>query len=720
MPPKKKARTDNYTPRITRSRARRALAGVAHPEDVPNNPEAPLESCAQGSGEPAQKVVRIRRGSLQQLPEVAIEIQNMIFGDLEPRDLFNLSRTCKRFHAHFLSKNTEPLWKAVMQNAPDLPERPPWLSIPAYVHLLYSQFCHNCGAPNIRKIQFATFMRLCSTCVQKLTVWYKNAFDTMLTARERKSWLFATFHFNDRFPRRSFFFKILTRPMISKNKNPTKNRVLKEHVMLFVKGFRAAKNPNKDRFHEAVVKVFQTIRKDHVARLPYANDIQDWMEEQDDERKLDLETARTQRFELIKARLWEDGWGKELDFIGAKGIEAMSKLPVVRQSSKLTEGGEKVLAALDKFLHDARTRRLDVEMKAVLRPRMKDLEEAIIAHYLKIPRTPKMDCRPQAIDFAFLPECRALLELPASRVVTDEDFASIVPALAAQWEADRRDELVKYLRPHLGKIADDVDPLSLAIAVFEHEYGDGQPSLCMLYYPAVLSHDSCGIGSLRKRDATLDELVAADVYTRGVMTLYWTDGFFNDLKAGKTRYQAPRVQVPFRADRLFQFKKAGRAVTPVARMRKIVAALGLDPARATFDELQKHDGALRCDTCEKEDPKDAVMALMWCAAYDHATLVHPEGHPKWRRASEKDMKKVRAHLNHLPPLGNGVSWTCALCTEFVGRPETIPEHLSEVHQVRDYKKAIRDGTIYISPGRERWHSGGEEIILRKGAPKGRR
>ncbi|KAI0675563.1 hypothetical protein C8Q78DRAFT_331913 [Trametes maxima] len=707
MPPKKKARTDNYTPRVTRSRTKFALTAAVDPEDVQNNCQASLESCAQGSGEPARKVVRTRRGSLQQLPEVAIEIQNMIFGDLEPRDLFNLSRTCKRFHAHFLDRNSEPLWRTVMGNASDLPKRPPWLSIPAYVHLLYSHFCHNCGAPNIRKIQFATFKRLCSTCVQELSVWYGNAFDTMLTAYERKSWIFGNFSFRE-------IHKFM--PVLEWSR--AKNRVLKEHFMLLVKGFRAAEKTNKDNFREAISKVLQTTRNDYVARLPYANDIQDWMEDQDGDRKVDLEAARKQRFELIKARLLESGWGKELDFIGAKGIEAMSKLPVVRQSSKLTEGAwKKVLAALDKFLQDARTSRLDMEMKDVLGPRMKWLKNAITAHYLKIPRTPERDCRPQAVDLAFLPECRALLELPASRIVTDKDFAPIMPALAAQWEAERREELIKYLRPHLGKIAGDVDPLSLAIAVFEHEDYIGRSSFCILNYPAVLNHD-CHYGCIRERDATLAELSAADVYTRTVFTLCWPEGFFDELKAGKTRYKTPRVQVPFRADRLVQFEKASSAVTPVARMRKIVAALGLDPARTTFDELQRHGGALRCDTCEKEYPKGAVNAWMWTAAYNHAMRAHPEGDFKWRRADEKDMKKVRAHLERLPPLGIRVPWVCALCTKVVKESETMPKHLSEVHQVQDCKKAIRDGTIYISPGRERWRAGGEVIVLREGA-KGR-
>lgn len=41
----------------------------------------------------------------------------------------------------------------------------------------------------------------------------------------------------------------------------------------------------------------------------------------------------------ILAKLRDAGWGKDLDFMGEQGLDTMYKMPVVRQSSKLTEGG---------------------------------------------------------------------------------------------------------------------------------------------------------------------------------------------------------------------------------------------------------------------------------------------------------------------------------------------------------------------------------------------
>ncbi|OJT13656.1 hypothetical protein TRAPUB_9755 [Trametes pubescens] len=48
-----------------------------------------------------------------------------------------------------------------------------------------------------------------------------------------------------------------------------------------------------------------------------------------------------------------------------------------------------------------------------------------------------------------------------SKTVTANYFATIVPALAQELDADHKRELAEYLISHLGDIAPDVDPLAL-------------------------------------------------------------------------------------------------------------------------------------------------------------------------------------------------------------------------------------------------------------------
>lgn len=52
----------------------------------------------------------------------------------------------------------------------------------------------------------------------------------------------------------------------------------------------------------------------------------------------------------ILARLRETGWGKEVDYLGKEGLDTMRRMPVLRQSSKLTDGGEYALYSMPTFM----------------------------------------------------------------------------------------------------------------------------------------------------------------------------------------------------------------------------------------------------------------------------------------------------------------------------------------------------------------------------------
>lgn len=272
-----------------------------------------------------------------------------------------------------------------------------------------------------------------------------------------------------------------------------------------------------------------------------------------------------------------------------------------------------MLVALDSFLNDTRARRLEKELRTALNVRFKLLEEAIQAHYVTLPRSAQMDCRPQYIDFAFTPEVRAIAELPMSDTVTVEQFAALVPALAERWEADRRKELSAYLRRHLGKVAAGVDRLALAIAVFKTQPGlSCGTSIALMRYPAILAHAHHHSDVSCVRGATCKDAAAfrrQDVYTRTVQSLTWRKYEFEHLDEHPD--WKVYVPTPFHLDRLVRGATAGDVVEG---MRRIVTALGLDPARATFDDLEQCDVWLRCVTCEMDEPHETIWARSWRSA----------------------------------------------------------------------------------------------------------
>lgn len=266
---------------------------------------------------------------------------------------------------------------------------------------------------------------------------------------------------------------------------------------------------------------------------------------------------------------------------------------------------------LDAYMKGVQERRLDWEYRILLKTRIDALEKALVAHYVTLPRTARMDYRPQYIDLALTPECRAILDVPASETVTVEQFTAIIPALAQKWDADCRKALTDYLLPYLGDIPVDVDPLGLAISFFS--CGPSMPfrNFWNLRYPTAFKH-RCFHGDCfrRPRRYTIRMFFEDDVYTRTVKSLHWTE-YELERQLESKPYDDLHIYVPWY---LRTTADHDRACTVVDIMRRIVSASGLDPVRATFEDLVQSDVWLRCATCETKHPYNEIFARSWKGA----------------------------------------------------------------------------------------------------------
>ncbi|KAI0794324.1 hypothetical protein C8Q74DRAFT_569919 [Fomes fomentarius] len=625
-----------------------------------------------------QGTVGLRRGCLQDLPDIAVELQLEIFGQLDPQDLLNLSRTCKKFRSFFLHPNTKKLWDSAVRNAEGLPPRPPWMSVPGFIHLLFSPTCHNCGARNVRKVLWPLFVRSCGKCMDELT-WGGNE------AAERLEVLHP--HVTRGQIREAFdrLFCVVSLDM-SRLQDKQYNRVLKKDVEDMVKNWFVSIDVKS--IGDDWRKYVDLRAVDTSMRYSYARKCERWYTQQEEAkaaaRTALLQEIREQRFADIVACLRETGWEKEIDFLGTDGLEKMSRLPVVRRSVKLTEKEwEQVLAAIDTFLVETRTERLEKELDEVMKIRATELEAAIVAQYVQLPRSFIMDCRPRAVDLAQEPEIRALREAPTTDNVTRETFADVLPSIIARWEKKQKAELRKIIRPHLGikRIPRSIDPLDLAIAVFysRHHIRDDRSN--MLRFPDLLGRDcmrhELGYGPAAQEPNSNDPWA------------YWIFNF--------------RPDVPFDLG-IFQSRRA--LSVGVKWMRNIVTALGLDPSRATFAELQGCDARVRCLECWRLWHEDRIYS--WQAAFEHTVDYEPRGqytqpgkseHDRWEVVPEEDMDRVR----DIELLEHGISspstiWSCSLCVEWEGYGKEVPEHMASEHDILEVDHLVDDGAIYPSTG----------------------
>ncbi|PIL24846.1 hypothetical protein GSI_12732 [Ganoderma sinense ZZ0214-1] len=642
MPPRKKLKVNHAQEGATTNtrRSTRASSKVATPTTIAtdaSNAQPPVASAAP-------TVVKLRRGCLKDIPNFAVEIQLMIFGNLHPQDLFNLSRTSKMFHQFFLHRSNEALWEAALENAQDLPERPPWMDIPAFIHLLYSTHCHNCGCANIRKVIWPWFARYCSSCLREITCTDSDVSKKFSKASCSVYCLGDVLHG-------------IEAPITGKRSShflSTRRKVywyLNRHVDDVIVKWSTVPEP-RGWDSENVKEFRRQCANDIRYRLKYAYGCRKWHDEQEEDHKDELRNGRTERFSAIIKKLKETGWEKELDFLGPDGLEKMSCMPVVRQSAKLTKKGwEKVQETLHTFLTETRATRLEEERKSAIRQRFADLDEAIIAHCVTLPRNAIVDCRPVALDLALQKELEPIANAPSAETVTRETFATIVPKLIDNWQAEQRQFLQSLFRRFIKRVPPGVDILDLAVAVvFTKSYSD----IRIMHYPHMLANVSLRrVGGSRGRD-----------------------------EFPSTHYAAVAASDPWRGPFSLHSLDPKEVVEGIEWMTNIVLNLGLDPDTATISDLEQCEGRVRCLRCPDAGRPD--HAYTWDAAFAH-TARHRDSfssqkpkHDRWAGIPESDLARVKEleAVSHVLSIDSDCWWSCALCVNWKGWKESVRNHLA--------------------------------------------
>ncbi|KAJ3868037.1 hypothetical protein EV359DRAFT_78054 [Lentinula novae-zelandiae] len=103
--------------------------------------------------------------SLQDLPEMPLDIIHEVLGYLDPQDLFNLLNSTRGFRSFLLKDSSAPLWTTARANVPELPPFIKGMDEVSYASLLFDKHCEVCQVqrPN-QQIDCDIQMRICSAC----------------------------------------------------------------------------------------------------------------------------------------------------------------------------------------------------------------------------------------------------------------------------------------------------------------------------------------------------------------------------------------------------------------------------------------------------------------------------------------------------------------------------------------------------------------------------
>ncbi|EIW59839.1 uncharacterized protein TRAVEDRAFT_71764 [Trametes versicolor FP-101664 SS1] len=418
------------------------------------------------------QTLRGRRGSLDMMPNVPLDVILEILGHLHPRDIISLSRTSKAFRALLLDRKNAFIWKVARKALPgDFPDPHPVLSEPALAHLMFDPQCADCGGGPVHKVIWVWFTRYCAKCLRKMrwaTRDVKARMDAIGLSRIQDSDFRAIFH-----------------SVRADNGNYC-------HV-LQVKAFES-------QWHDAhdALDVLTALYEDRKARVPaeaqLAAQLEEWSREDRDRREEEDRQAREDRFTDVLRRLKEAGWGPELEFCGTcirwERSGPARELRRRRNAPKLTDKARpKLYDTLQDFIECLRSKRVE-KQQTMLRL----IDNAITKHYdIPVPGA-SGSCSaakhgPTTLDMVWMPENKDLF--------VDEHFnAQAVNFSISQriviWEEHIKDKLRERVAVLCPDIPKDVEPLDLAVAVFgcaRCESPEEANAPLVLRYPDILAHE---------------------------------------------------------------------------------------------------------------------------------------------------------------------------------------------------------------------------------------
>ncbi|KAI0769758.1 hypothetical protein BD413DRAFT_556637 [Trametes elegans] len=646
MPPKKKART-------TRASAKKVLKD-ATPDTEGHG------SDASAVAKP-RRAVRGRRGGLQDMLNMPMDVLLEIMSLLQPRDLLNLARSTKDYRAFLMSRKSESLWKAARAQVPKLPDIPPGMSEPQYADFMFFTHCQTCLKPNVhaQKVAWDFGTRWCSykcaqdSVEQNPSILYYVRAELGPVGGDH----FLTYEYGLLGCRSEVYHKAQVKEFTEKYNALTK----KDDKVALVKEYRSA-------MHER-------------SSLGYS--LRYWAEGCKAQKKDELLNKKQERWDAIKARFIEEGWQNEFAFMSRKTAESLLALPSVNKATKLTsQGWSKVKDDIIPTLELIRQKRLEAEQQAMLVHRLKLLRDACLEHQQASgkfgrPRTREEDYQPLAADLAYMPAFHEMINSPSNVEVTKRSFTELLGSwsdLAAEWFEQRKSEFRQCALRALGgtPAADVKDPLELAIVSFSCGQSPCRLDSGQLRWPQVLAHPCCR--RYHDRYYTHARTTGDSAYHAAVFDVF-QDSAFNGIP-----------------DRM-------RFASTLEETRAIISACGQDPESVTFAEMEACEARLTCKRCAKPD---RCLIMDWRQAVRHLLSEHAKRHgytamdaTEWELVPEAQRIAANALVPALQDSWltatsrgewrysyNTVKFVCAWCRDFTSdKVKWTTNHVQNTHQV---------------------------------------
>ncbi|KAK7689883.1 hypothetical protein QCA50_006522 [Cerrena zonata] len=378
--------------------------------------------------------VRGRRGVLQSLPGMPIDILIEVLYHLRPVDLLHIGRTTKAFRNLLMVRSSAYIWKEARRNVQGLPEPFAEMNEPVFASLCFEPVCTLCFKSGVRDVVWEFRARLCNRC-KATSVGYFYCMrspvphisaDVVVNGRDRPN----VFLFSD----------------VVNDKKAWDGLVDEEE---------------KNRYIQQNTKRVEELRK-HATRC------KSWFANVKNERAEEIEEIKQQRHKDVLKRLKEMGYAEDVTWLeetkGVPFLFELHSLRAVRQPKPLTDRTWQKIgpAVIEHITTIVRPRRLHDECKATLKARLPLLHK--VRAYLA---RPYRNIFPTAGELARLPEVKAILD-PAcnNQYPSIESFNVLIPQIPdilANWKTRVQEQLDVMFREKIKDLPSDVQVEDLAL-----------------------------------------------------------------------------------------------------------------------------------------------------------------------------------------------------------------------------------------------------------------
>ncbi|KAF8841801.1 hypothetical protein BDN67DRAFT_966699 [Paxillus ammoniavirescens] len=553
-----------------------------------------------------------RRGKLEMLPELNLDVLFHIFTFLRPMDLLNLAHTTKAFRRLLMQKSLAFVWAAARrQIEQDFPDCPPDLSEPQYANLAFYPHCHNCGRI-VRKIYWQLRRRYCLACRK-----------TRLNSR-----------FGILYP-----LYVLPTEVLKINSTRSERVVDVEQHDKLLKEYTKLSMDKRDEFVSQRRKLLSDINQ-------HATQCEAWIDRVDAARKCELMKAQAAREESIMSRLKDIGYEAEIDYFGSGSITS-GRDAIFKSPKQLTEREwQNFRPKLIELMDEMRKERMETEVY----PPRRNLLTILYYDYVEnpAPTGAVVDLLPSLDDVAKFVPFDTIIKLPENVKVDNATFKPAfdqLPTLAGEWKARIEAQLASFVNIPANLLAAEaptdgheqeressVERLKLASAVFEVKSGLSRGEL--LAYPDILAHP------------VFDNLLPGPMFYTKAMRV-WS-----------------------------LFDSHGTSVVELfGGASHVVRLCGLDPQTATVDDMDRRNPRLICRQCNHGSKtlgvytwKNAIRHIKW--HLDRIPYDPTEEEQRWELLADTLVPMVEAleEPTVFVPRGCNSEVCCALCQRYVGAP----------------------------------------------------